>query len=216
MKNILAIDTATPACSIALLSDSKIRMESAIGKGIHSEAVFTFSRKLLQESGLSVSDLDAVLVPAGPGSYTGLRIASSSVKGLLFGLDTQVYAINTLAILAWVYRHSSQRIHAVLDARRSHLYHQVFSIEDGKLCSKNDVCIRNLNRFEDVVNTQDIITGTGLDRLPSSLENNLKPAVFTAQTMIEMFLEDSASDVMQKFTSETYQPNYFTEAPVFD
>ncbi len=100
-KPVLAIETATPACSVALrLADGTIHERTAEGKGVHSELTFVFINELLALEKMEVADLGAVVVSAGPGSYTGLRVASSAVKGLLFQTDVPLYACNTLAGIA--------------------------------------------------------------------------------------------------------------------
>jgi tRNA threonylcarbamoyladenosine biosynthesis protein TsaB len=100
-KPVLAIETATPVCSVALrLANGDFLERSAEGKGVHSELTFVFIDELLAQEKVAVADLGAVIVSAGPGSYTGLRVASSAVKGLLFGTDVPLYACNTLGGIA--------------------------------------------------------------------------------------------------------------------
>lgn len=100
-KPILAIETATPVCSVALyLPDGTIHEERSEGQGVHSELTFVFIDRLLKEAGLTVAELGGVLVSRGPGSYTGLRVGSSAVKGLLFQTDIPLYAYNTLGGIA--------------------------------------------------------------------------------------------------------------------
>ncbi len=100
-KPVLSIETATPVCSVAIrLADGTIYERSAEGKGVHSEQTFVFIHELLSRGKLAVEDLGAVIVSAGPGSYTGLRVASSAVKGLLFRTEVPLYACNTLGSIA--------------------------------------------------------------------------------------------------------------------
>lgn len=216
MKHLLAIDTATPACSIALTTKDGVLLREASGQGIHSEAVFTFTKEVLDEAEISISEISAVLLPEGPGSYTGLRIASSAVKGMLFGLDIPVVAINTLACMAWPYRNHQGAIHAVLDARRSHLYHQEFSGFEKVLAPKNAVTIRDLGGFEQLVSENDIITGTGLERLPDSLGFAIRPNAMNAEVMITFFKasEMNASSLCKQVTAASYTPEYYANAQV--
>ncbi len=100
-KPVLSIETATPICSVALrLPDGRVDEMRAEGKGVHSEQTFVFTDRLLAREKLAVNDLGAVIVSAGPGSYTGLRVASSAVKGLLFQTDVPLYACRTLGAIA--------------------------------------------------------------------------------------------------------------------
>ncbi len=100
-KPVLSVETATPVCSVALrLPDGTVHELRAEGKGVHSEQTFVFIDRLLAREKLAVNDLGAVIVSAGPGSYTGLRVASSAVKGLLFQTDVPLYACRTLGAIA--------------------------------------------------------------------------------------------------------------------
>ncbi|TVQ68539.1 MAG: tRNA (adenosine(37)-N6)-threonylcarbamoyltransferase complex dimerization subunit type 1 TsaB [Balneolaceae bacterium] len=100
-KPVLSVETATPVCSVALrLPDGTVHELRAEGKGVHSEQTFVFIDRLLAREKLAVNDLGSVIVSAGPGSYTGLRVASSAVKGLLFQTDVPLYACRTLGAIA--------------------------------------------------------------------------------------------------------------------
>ena len=110
---ILSVETATPVCSVALrLPDGTLYEERAEGKGGHSELTFVFIRKLLDDAGICVRDLGAVLVSGGPGSYTGLRIGGSAVKGLLFQSGVPLYAYNTLAGIALGAAHAAMKCYS--------------------------------------------------------------------------------------------------------
>ncbi len=155
MQRILAIETATPVCSVALSlpgrDPKELRSEE---RGIHSEAVFRFIRELLVSEGMTIQDVDAVAVSAGPGSFTGLRIGASAVKGMLYGLDTPVYAINTLAGIAQMAGklYPDASIHAILDARRQHVY------TESAIVEINDMAKR--------LRIGDVLAGTGQLRFP--------------------------------------------------
>ena len=96
MTHILCIETATSVCSVALIRDqSVISIRESARKNAHAEYVSVFMDEVIQEAGLSFSDLDAVAVSKGPGSYTGLRIGVSSAKGLCYSQDIPLIAIST-------------------------------------------------------------------------------------------------------------------------
>lgn len=124
---ILAFETATNICSVSFQDDGgEIHEKRTERKGSHSELLFLYVRELMKEHDFSIADLDAALVSTGPGSYTGLRIAASAVKGMLFGLNVDVYAGNTLA--GFAQSAGEGTVHAVINARRKHLYHQKFEV----------------------------------------------------------------------------------------
>jgi tRNA threonylcarbamoyl adenosine modification protein YeaZ len=126
---ILAIETSTPVCSVALSSTGRRAWEKRIeGRGVHSERLFTFTDELLKRAGVEMSELDAILFSRGPGSYTGLRIGASAIKGFLYGRDVPLYTFPTLFSFAAGLELTSKpcEIFSVIDARRSHLYIQKF------------------------------------------------------------------------------------------
>jgi tRNA threonylcarbamoyladenosine biosynthesis protein TsaB len=100
MSLILCIETATPVCSVALVKkDSVAGFKETRIKNSHAEVVTVFIHDLLRESGVVFSDLNAIAVSKGPGSYTGLRIGVSTAKGLCYALGIPLIAIQTLQTL---------------------------------------------------------------------------------------------------------------------
>ncbi len=100
MALILHIETATPICSAALSKDRQLlKIKETNDPRSHATRLSPFIDELLKSSGLSVSDLDAISVSLGPGSFTGLRIGVSTVKGLAYGANLPVIGISTLQAL---------------------------------------------------------------------------------------------------------------------
>lgn len=100
MSTILQIETATPVCSVALSVDGKtIAIKELQAKNIHAASLTLFIEEVMQFASLAYTDLDAIAVSKGPGSYTGLRIGVSTAKGLCFALDKPLIAINTLQMM---------------------------------------------------------------------------------------------------------------------
>ena len=100
MAAILNIETATPLCTVALAIDGKtvLRRETLEEKS-HAARLTVFIEEILEEKGLKISDLDAIAVGKGPGSYTGLRIGISTAKGLCYGANIPLIAVSTLKVL---------------------------------------------------------------------------------------------------------------------
>lgn len=129
---ILCIETSTKNCSVALFDHSGLiasKEESDSGFS-HGEKLHVFIEELFLKAGRSKSELKAVAVSMGPGSYTGLRIGVSAAKGISFALDIPMIAIPTLDVIAaqaelgdW------QRVVAVLDARRMEVYRCIYDQE---------------------------------------------------------------------------------------
>jgi tRNA threonylcarbamoyladenosine biosynthesis protein TsaB len=126
---ILNIETATKACSVSLSKNGELLCieEELSEKYIHSERLTTFIDKILTYSKITFKDLNAIAVSKGPGSFTGLRIGVSTAKGLCYGLDIPLIAINTLDSLCANFLHNNQLLEnevlvPMIDARRREVY----------------------------------------------------------------------------------------------
>lgn len=169
---ILAYETSTNICSVAFQDcDGKFHEKRIQGRSVHSDNMFLFTQQLMQEHDFEIPDLDAVLVSNGPGSYTGLRIAASGIKGLMFGAKVDLYAVNTLATFAMgVNPQKGNIIHSIIDARRTHVYHQSFTFEEG-LKEISTAKVIELSELEQLLESEHMLVGTGIDRIdPKALE----------------------------------------------
>jgi len=130
---ILAVDTATEACSAALAWEGEIiERYDVIGRG-HAERLLPMVQEVLAEAGVALAALDAIAFGRGPGSFTGLRIGAGVTQGLAFGADLPVVPVSDLAALAA--RAATQRneryVLACLDARMAQVYWAAFDCADG-------------------------------------------------------------------------------------
>jgi tRNA threonylcarbamoyladenosine biosynthesis protein TsaB len=112
---ILAIEASSELGSVALLADGSIASRRIEGASRHSESVLGEARDLLAEAGLSVSSLDAVAFGAGPGAFTGLRLACGVAQGLALGADLGIAAIGSLDAIAL--QSGAERVFVATDAR---------------------------------------------------------------------------------------------------
>ncbi len=125
MALILHIETATSVCSVALSRGNTLLGIRETSEGlVHGERLAVYIQALLDETGVKPSDLDAISVSIGPGSYTGLRVGLSTAKGMSFGLNIPIITLSTLEILARAScLESDAHWHlAVIDARRNEVY----------------------------------------------------------------------------------------------
>ncbi|UMB52722.1 tRNA (adenosine(37)-N6)-threonylcarbamoyltransferase complex dimerization subunit type 1 TsaB [Lutibacter sp. A64] len=129
MAYILNIETATKNCSVSLAKDGKTIALKELNDGgySHAEKLHEFIQLVIDESKISLSDLNAIAVSKGPGSYTGLRIGVSAAKGLCFALNIPLISINTLQSLAQSITVSEGYIIPLLDARRMEVYSAVYA-----------------------------------------------------------------------------------------
>ena len=135
MSYILNIETATKNCSVALARDGKTVLCKEIAEQgySHAERLHVFMEEIINEANISFSDLEAIAVSKGPGSYTGLRIGVSSAKGLCYALEIPLLAIDTLTILANGIQVDNGIIIPMIDARRMEVYSAVFNSEHQKI-----------------------------------------------------------------------------------
>jgi tRNA threonylcarbamoyladenosine biosynthesis protein TsaB len=132
---ILALDTATEACSAAVLSGETLAMRYDEPRRGHSELILPMVDAVLTEAGLALRDLDVIAVGRGPGAFTGVRIAVSVAQGLAFGAGKLVLPVSDLAALAQraVFDHEAQRVIASIDARMDEVYWSMFEVDAQQL-----------------------------------------------------------------------------------
>ena len=142
MALILAIETGTDICSVALVRDGElVALRESDEERNHAKTIAVFVDELLKECGVAADELDAVAVSKGPGSYTGLRIGVSFAKGLCYGQNIPLVAVGSLDSLVEVAREDYEAgiidvenwneatLCPMIDARRMEVYTQLFDAE---------------------------------------------------------------------------------------
>lgn len=126
--NILAIETATEACSAAVLADGSIIERYQLAPREHNRLILSMIEAVLAEAGLAVGQLDALAFGRGPGSFTGVRIATGVAQGIAFGADLPVVPISTLAALSLeaLDETGAEYAYACIDARMGEVYWGVY------------------------------------------------------------------------------------------
>lgn len=128
---LIALDTSTEACSVALaVGEEKLERYKVLRRG-HAEFILEMVDQVLAEAGLALTALDGLSFCRGPGSFTGVRIGVGVAQGLAFGADLPVVPVSTLAALAQgVHReHGAERILAAIDARMSEVYWAAYTVD---------------------------------------------------------------------------------------
>lgn len=123
--NLLAIETSTELCSVALLRDGELFVEEAPAGNRHSELLMPMVRRALERSRLTARQMHAFAFGQGPGSFTGIRIACGVVQGLAFGAGRPVVPVPSLLALAE--QANESRVAAALDARMGEAYVAAYS-----------------------------------------------------------------------------------------
>lgn len=129
---LLAIDTVTEACSVALWQDGEITTQEEVVVQQHTERVLPMVQAILASTETALSQLDAIVFDRGPGSFTGLRIGAGVTQGLAMGLDRPVLPVSSLATLAqgaWRLD-KQQRVLACIDARQAEVYWAGFELSN--------------------------------------------------------------------------------------
>jgi len=128
----LAFETSAKAASVALTENGKLLGESYQNTGLtHSQTLMVMVEDLLKQCGKTVSDLTAVAVAEGPGSFTGVRIGVAAAKGLSWGKELPCYGVSTLEAMAVSLGIYEGYICACMDARRSQVYNGLFLVTNG-------------------------------------------------------------------------------------
>ncbi|MEO8810414.1 MAG: tRNA (adenosine(37)-N6)-threonylcarbamoyltransferase complex dimerization subunit type 1 TsaB [Rhodanobacter sp.] len=149
--NLLAIETATEACSVALIHGDQLIARSEIAPRRHTELVLPMADDLLAEAGIGRLALDAIAVGRGPGSFTGVRLAVSLAQGMALALDLPVITISSLAALALeAPEEEDTAILAVIDARMGEIYAASYrrdahgglvALDDERVCTADSLSL---------------------------------------------------------------------------
>lgn len=136
MTTLLAIDTATEACSVALLYQGKVYSHYEVIPRLHAQQILPMIEKVLGEAGCTLSNLDGLAFGRGPGAFTGVRIAAGIIQGLAFALDKPVIAVSDLAVLAqcaWR-KYQVQQVAVAIDARMDEIYWGCYQLQQEEMC----------------------------------------------------------------------------------
>ncbi|MFQ2613265.1 MULTISPECIES: tRNA (adenosine(37)-N6)-threonylcarbamoyltransferase complex dimerization subunit type 1 TsaB [Aeromonas] len=130
---ILAVDTATEACSAALLVGDTLYSRWEEAPRDHTRKILPMVQALLDEAGLSLDELDAIAFGRGPGSFTGVRIGISVAQGLAFGAGVPMIGVSTLAAMAQGAHklEGAEQVLAAIDARMDEVYFGHYALVDG-------------------------------------------------------------------------------------
>ena len=166
---ILALETSAKAVSAAVTEDGKVLCSGYQDTGLtHSRTLMPIVEGILNNTGLTMADIDAVAVAAGPGSFTGLRIGIAAVKALGMSLDKPCAAVSTLEALAYNLQSFSGIICAAMDARCNQVYTAFFE-SDGtsvkRLCEdravSTDVLFEDIKKYVSETGEKVMLVGDG-------------------------------------------------------
>lgn len=145
---ILSFESSAKAASVALVRDGQLVSQSTQCSTLtHSRTLLPMAEDMLKNTELTLKDVDVLAVAHGPGSFTGIRIGVSTVKGLAWGAQKPCVGVSTLEAMAWHGVAAGGIICPVMDARRSQVYNALFEIRGGKpvrLCPDRPIALEEL------------------------------------------------------------------------
>lgn len=175
---ILQIETATAVCSVALSDSGKTIYHIDVDEpNVHASKLTRLVEKVMSETGYSLNNLDAIAVSKGPGSYTGLRIGVSTAKGLCYGLEKPLIAVDSLLSLASGYVKTNQSVpsnallYPMIDARRREVYTAVYN-QALQLKIPTGAEIIGEDFFNDISKNPVILFGNGADKFANIFSSN--------------------------------------------
>ena len=172
LMKILAIDTATEACSVALLVDGSCQEIFEIIPRQHTERVLPMLDSLLKEADISLSQLDSLAFNCGPGSFTGVRVGTSVTQGIAFSNDLPVIPVSSLAALAQqAFRlENKEKVLSTIDARMNEMYWGCYQCENGLMTLLDEEKVSPVTSVEKAGNWHCL--GSGWDTFETELKQS--------------------------------------------
>lgn len=212
MALILNLETSTPVCSVSLAKNGKvINLKESFEDKSHATLLTVFVEEILAKNKISVADLDAIAISQGPGSYTGLRIGVSVAKGLCYGANIPLIAIDTLKAMANM---ASDKLEGknmlycpMIDARRMEVYSELFDGELNPIRKVIAEIIDEKSYNELLLENEIAFFGDGAQKCQDSLTS--KNA---------LFIDDlyPSAKYMAKYSEEAYAIKNFKDVAYFE
>lgn len=160
---LLSLSTAETGCSIAISDDRQLICEEFWNSKLtHSRRVLEMIDHLLKKrAGMLPNDIDGFVSAKGPGSFTGVRIGISVIKGMAAGLDKPAVGVSSLDGIAFRLKYSSLPICVMMDARRKEVYHALYQFDQGRLVSKTKEIVAPPEEVAKEMPEKVIYTGSG-------------------------------------------------------
>ena len=164
---ILSVDSSATVASVALSEGGRLLAEYTLNnKNTHSETLLPMIESLLSFFSMEISDVDLFAVSTGPGSFTGVRIGTATVKGLAFASDKPCVGVSTLEAIAYNLRFHKGIVCPVMNARRSQVYTAIFRSDGEKLERLTEdlaISIAELDGMLAEYNEETVLAGDGYD-----------------------------------------------------
>lgn len=151
---ILAVDTSSKLCSVAILEDKNLIKKLELDNGLtHSETLMPLIQQLLNECSLSLNNIDLLVSDVGPGSFTGIRIGVSSCKAFSDSLNIPCVGISSLEVLAYNIQNDGV-ICSTIDCKNNNCYFALYELNSGNYNVLIEPCAKSVNDVLDLLNSQ--------------------------------------------------------------
>jgi tRNA threonylcarbamoyladenosine biosynthesis protein TsaB len=215
MATILNIETSGHNCSVALNKNGQLIAQQLNTEGLkHAEVLHVMMANVFKETDIVLTQIEAVAISEGPGSYTGLRIGASAAKGLCYALGIPLISVNTLAIYAQTLLKNKQVFHesiiTCIDARRDEIYFAVYENGIETTPAQSKILDENFYSSFDTSKSY-VITGNGSDKTLICLENKINIKKIELFTIEAKYMYNLALEKFNKneFADLAYfEPNY--------
>ena len=192
--NLLAIESATSVASVALHYEGKCYFEQSTQFKQHAKVMLGLVQQLLIQANIKLSALDGIVFGAGPGSFTGLRVACAVAKGLAFAFDLPLYPVSSLSSIAFDAKHENLPVLVMMDARMKEVYWAFENYAMPKVSVPELVLMPEVKAC--------VLAGVGFEAYLSALPAHTKQAIVSqqnispcAKTMIQLVHTESTQAV---------------------
>ena len=184
---ILAFESSARAASVALVEDGRLISQYSQCSGLtHSRTLLPMAEDMLKNAELSLDKVDLFAVAHGPGSFTGIRIGVSTVKGLAWAADKPCVGVSTLEAMAWHGLAADGLVCPVMDARRSQVYNALFQVENGRpvrLCEDRPIALSQLAEELRTLNAPAFLIGDGAELAEKYLREQAIPCTVAPENL---------------------------------
>ena len=215
---ILSIDSATESASCAILNNDKLLGEVTLNnKKQHSVVLMPLMDSLLKNLQLTIKDIDGFVVSKGPGSFTGLRIGMSMIKGLSQGGNKPYVSISSLDALAYNMAFTEGIVCPILDALRDNVYTALYSFENGTFVKSTDYMVLHIDELIELLikhNKTVTFIGDAVDKFKVKLQKSLMEIYF-APKHLNLARASSLGELGMKLLQEGAHDDLYTSAPIY-
>lgn len=179
---ILSIDTASPICSVGILEDNKLIEDINTNNGLtHSEKLMPMIKQLLEETNLTLKDIDLLVCDKGPGSFTGIRIGVATIKAFADSLNIPSVGISSLDVLAYNVKKDGY-ICSLIDAKNSNVYFALYKLENSKYTLLENYLADSLENIFEILKKYDneiTFVGDGSIAYKNEITSNIQKGKFS-------------------------------------